>query len=87
MAPVGRRCVYSRPASNAAAGVRLPQPFVCDLPDARASRALRDMHNSLAATAALITVVSAAQLGALPLAAAAILLLGMALNEIHRHDR
>jgi hypothetical protein len=45
------------------------------------------MHNSLAATAALITVVSAAQLGALPLAAAAILLLGMALNEIHRHDR
>jgi hypothetical protein len=45
------------------------------------------MHHSLAATTALITVVTAAQLGELPLAAAAILLLGMALNELHRRDQ
>jgi hypothetical protein len=64
-----------------------PQPFVHDLPGGPAGRAVRDMHNSLAAPAALIALVSAAQLGELPLAAVAILLLGMALNEIHRGDR
>lgn len=45
------------------------------------------MHHLLAATAALTTVVAVATLGQLPLAAAAILLLGMALNELHRRDR
>ena len=45
------------------------------------------MHHLLAATAALITIVAVAQLGELPLAAAAILLLGMALNELHRRDQ
>jgi hypothetical protein len=72
-----------------------PPPWTCgphnrssiDLPDGRRSRALPNMHNSLAATAALIIVVSTAQLGTLALAAAAVLLLGMAVNEIYRRDR
>ena len=57
------------------------------MPDAPASRALRDMRTSFAATAALITIVGVANFGPLPLAAAAILLLGMALNEIRHRDQ
>jgi hypothetical protein len=45
------------------------------------------MHNSLAAVAALAILITAAERGPLALAAAAILLLGMALNELHRRDR
>lgn len=55
------------------------------LPELRESRAFPGMNNhTLSAPAALAVLIYAADRGALALAAVAILLLGVALNELYR---
>lgn len=74
----------SRRDSQAPHNRRPGRSSVHQLPDGAACRARQNMHTMFATAVAIAILVFVARFGELSLAASAILLLGMALNEL-RH--